>query len=82
MKAGSQGACKFRCDVFVRWHDHVTATMNVHTRQQMQLEVPTQVLRSFQQALALDQALLSDVRAAVQELHDRIQYVLALSKLS
>ena len=33
-----------------------------------------EVLRSFQQASALDQALLSDVRAAVQELHDRIQY--------
>ena len=50
------------------------ATMNVQTLQRVHMEIPTEVLQSFQQASALDQTLLSDLRVAVQELHNRLQY--------
>ena len=43
-------------------------------QQRMHLEIPSEVLLEFQQNAAFDAAVLSDLRAAFQELHDRLQH--------
>ena len=47
-----------------------TATLMQATR----LDIPVQVLEQFAHASALDASILEDLRAAVVELHDRMQY--------
>ncbi|CAE7661265.1 unnamed protein product [Symbiodinium sp. CCMP2592] len=47
-----------------------TATLVQATR----LEIPTSILQQFAQAASLDATLLHDIRAAVVELNDRMQY--------
>ncbi|OLP85945.1 Retrovirus-related Pol polyprotein from transposon TNT 1-94 [Symbiodinium microadriaticum] len=42
--------------------------------QATRLEIPTSVLQQFAQAASLDTSLLNDLRAAVVELNDRLQY--------
>ena len=47
-----------------------TATLMQATR----LDIPVQVLEQFAQASVLDASILEDLRSAVVELHDRMQY--------
>ena len=49
----------------------ITASLQ---QQRMHLEIPSDVLLEFQQNAAFDTAILSDLRAAFQELHDRVQH--------
>ena len=43
-------------------------------QQRLHLQIPSEVLREFQQSAAFDSSVLSDLRAAFQELHDRVNH--------
>ena len=43
-------------------------------QQRLHLQIPSEILREFQQSAAFDSSVLSDLRAAFQELHDRVNH--------
>ena len=53
----------------------MTATASIMQQQRvLQLQIPPGMLQELQQSVALDSALLSDMRTAFQELHDRMYH--------
>ena len=52
----------------------ITATASVMQQRVLQLQIPPGMLQELQQSAALDAALVSDMRAAFQELHDRMYH--------